>query len=131
MATNQPPMGKYHRPHSAFAIFASIPNSRRKNISSRCLSRFLMSSFTTLYPTLYTRIRFDNNYSVGSGDKSYIDDAGRRAWLQHNPERQIDDDRKAGQEQRYYHYDPAHPHYVKIKTAARFTRTRLQSPFHR
>ena len=84
-----------------------------------------------LYPTLYTRIRFDNNYSVGSGDKSYIDDAGRRAWLQHNPERQIDDDRKSGQEQRYDRYDPAQPHYVKIKTAARFTRTCLQSPFHR
>ena len=28
---------------SAFSIFASIPNSRRKNISSRCFSRFLMS----------------------------------------------------------------------------------------
>ena len=33
----------------AFAIFASIPNSRRKNISSRCFTRFLMSLLTILF----------------------------------------------------------------------------------
>ena len=37
---------------SAFAIFASIPISRRKNISSRCFSRFLMSAQGLIYKSL-------------------------------------------------------------------------------
>ena len=35
---------------SAFAILARTPNSRRRNMSSRCFSRFLIASSTTAHP---------------------------------------------------------------------------------